>query len=140
MPAFTTTARMAERSSPRLYWTGADGSALVVSTSPDTAGPSATRMPRSSAPEGFRPHATPEARKPGVDVTEPPSICSAPAAEGQPVSAQDRLQRRPSVSGRPAIRLRFWTAWPAAPLPMLSITPKQVTRPLRGSGTGHTWA
>ena len=61
----------------------------------------------------------------------------------QPVVAPDRGEphpSRPSVSGRPAIRLRFCSAWPAAPLPRLSMTPKTVTRPPRGSTTGHTWA
>ncbi len=60
----------------------------------------------------------------------------------EPVGADDggQAQSRPSVSGRPAIRLRFCTAWPAAPLPMLSMTPNAVTRPPRGSTTGQTWA
>ncbi len=38
-------------------------------------------------------------------------------------------QRRPSVSGRPAMRLRFCTAWLAAPFIKLSITPKAMSRP-----------
>jgi hypothetical protein len=37
---------------------------------------------------------------------------------------------KPVVSGRPHIRFAFWTAWPAAPLPRLSIAPRAITVPV----------
>ena len=39
----------------------------------------------------------------------------------------------PSPSGRPNIRLRFWTACEAAPFHRLSIAPNTITRPVRAS-------
>ena len=43
---------------------------------------------------------------------------------------------RPVVSGRPMIRFMFWMAWPAAPLPMLSITEETIRRWVRLSKVG----
>ena len=40
---------------------------------------------------------------------------------------------RPVVSGIPMIRFMFWMAWPAAPLPMLSITLETIRRWVRAS-------
>ncbi len=78
-PALTTTARILARSMARLRRTGADGRALVVSTIAETTGPSAARMPRSSAPEAFSPQATPAARNPCGAVTDPPATSSSPS-------------------------------------------------------------
>src|SRR5262249_42053058 len=39
---------------------------------------------------------------------------------------------RPAVSACPVIRLAFWSACPAAPLPRLSIAPIAITKPVRG--------
>src|SRR5262249_29875658 len=36
---------------------------------------------------------------------------------------------KPTVSGRPSMRLAAWTAWPAAPLPRLSRTATTTARP-----------
>src|SRR5207248_4522518 len=47
---------------------------------------------------------------------------------------------RPAVSGKPSIRLAFWTAWPAAPLPRLSIAAMAIARPVRGSARTATSA
>src|SRR5258705_7706530 len=41
--------------------------------------------------------------------------------------------RSPSASGKPAIKLKFWTAWPAAPLTRLSRALKIMSRPVRES-------
>ena len=43
---------------------------------------------------------------------------------------------RPVVSGRPMMRFMFWMAWPAAPLPMLSITEETIRRWVRASKVG----
>ncbi len=61
-PALTTTARRADRSRERLRSTGAEGSALAVSTKAEVTAPVAWRIPRSRAPEAFSPQATPAAR------------------------------------------------------------------------------
>ena len=141
LPALTTTARRRERSSAPVadHRRRRQRARRVHQRRDDRAVGGEDAEVR--APEGFSPHATPAARKPGGEVvTEPPASGSSPSGARQPVAAGDRAQSRPSVSGSPAIRLRFWTAWPAAPLPRLSITPNTVTRPPRGSTIGHTCA
>src|SRR6202034_439236 len=46
---------------------------------------------------------------------------------------------RPAVSGRPSMRLAFWMACPAAPLPRLSMAATTVTRPVLVSATACRW-
>ena len=50
-----------------------------------------------------------------------------------PAGAEERAHRRPAVSSRPNIRLRFCTACDAAPFHRLSITAKTNTLPVRSS-------
>ena len=64
------------------------------------------------------PAATPEAAKPLAAVTLKPST---PAS------------RSPAVSGRPSARFAFCTAWPAAPLPRLSIAQTTIRVPVARS-------
>ena len=47
---------------------------------------------------------------------------------------------RPAVSGRPRTRLAHCTAWPAAPLPRLSIALQTTTRPESASTVACRWA
>ena len=45
-----------------------------------------------------------------------------------------------AASGRPSMRLAFCSAWPAAPLPRLSMAETTTARPARGSATACRWA
>src|SRR5438046_9766902 len=42
-------------------------------------------------------------------------------------------QSSPAVSGKPDMILKLWTAWPLAPLTMLSSALMTMSRPVRGS-------
>ena len=81
-------------------------------------GPSLMTTARSGWPDALMPAATPAARNPAGAVT---------------VMGRLRMAVRPAVSGRPSMRLAFWMAWPAAPLPRLSMAATTVARPVRGS-------
>ena len=78
MPALTTTAWKPARARVRFSRTGADGSALVVSSSHETSGRLPPSTPRSRCPDAFSPQATPAATNPSGEVTEPPGISSSP--------------------------------------------------------------
>ena len=88
-PALTTTARILARSMARLRRTGADGRALVVSTIAETTGPSAARIPRSSAPEAFSPQAT-RARGADAPAAAEPTRRPRVVTGTHPVVAADR--------------------------------------------------
>ena len=137
LPLLTTTARIASRRQrSRVSSTGAaavpervNRAALVVCAA------SLTSRPTSVPPDGLIPAATPAARKPSgrhVGIGEQPRVL------GQRDPARgERLERghqtRPSVSGRPNMRLRFWIACELVPFQRLSIAAKTSTLPLRGS-------
>ncbi len=141
-PALTTTARRAARSRVRLRSTGAEGRALAVSTKADVTGAGGLEDPEVEGPRGLEAARDPRGVVARGGRHRAPLERDEALRRAQPVAAQDRRQGHssPSVSGSPAIRLRFWTACPAAPLPRLSMTPNTVTRPPRGSTTGHTCA
>ena len=46
-----------------------------------------------------------------------------------PASAGESAETRPSASGQPIARFRFWMAWPAAPFTRLSRAEKTTARP-----------
>ena len=101
--------------------TGAPTRAFVVKRAADTvSGASHTSTPTSS-PSGFSPAATPAARNP------PAARWGRARSRGRARSTQrERKKSRahppsPAVSGRPSIRFRSCTAWPAAPFQRLSI-------------------
>ena len=116
-PEFSTTAASAPPlSTCSVHSTGAARTRLRVST-PAAArdGPSLTTSATSLAPVDFRPAATPAARK--------------PSRVGD-AHGDTAIACRPAVSARPRRRLAFCTAWPAAPLPRLSIATDTTARPL----------
>ena len=96
-----------------------------------------TRSARGPAAGRLEPAATPAARNPAG---------RSPRVLGHvPGHVSQRSSQSPSVSGRPNIRFRFWTACDAAPFHRLSIAAKTITRPVRasscnGSGSGSSRA
>ena len=68
----------------------------------------------------------------GVLERGPADLVDAHAHDAAPVS---NAEARPSVSGQPIARFRFWMAWPAAPFTRLSIAEKTTARPRAAAWT-----
>ncbi len=105
--------------------TGAALTRLPVKTpAAACSGPSLTTSARSGCPLSLSPAVTPAARKPFGAVT---------------LTGPRRSPLSPAVSGRPSSRLAHCSAWPAAPLPRLSIALTTTARPASSSTVTCSW-
>ena len=151
-PELASTARRAlSRQRSRLTSTGAAGvPCRREARRADGLSASHTSSPRSGLPLGLIPHATPGGAKAAGSPASGPELAHVrgrrhPARLERTAAAGPRRCRepslrahvRPSVSGRPNITLRFWTACEEVPFQRLSIAESTTTLPVCASAGGE---